>query len=108
MITGFSRASSSKATNTTSPTARLLNTPGVMFINASASTGPEFEAYSNNGILTIQRLPVALIDCIIALVINVIPPNTILSNNLANRFNKNKVYIIYYTIKIKESQIKFI
>ena len=86
---------SSKATKTTSPTTKLLNSPGVILTNASASTGAELEAVSNNGILTMQRFAAPFIERTRALVTKISPHNqNFLSNNLANRmlnrFNKNK------------------
>jgi hypothetical protein len=83
-----------------SPTTKLLNKPGVIFTSASASTGAALEAVSNNGILTIQRFPLLLIDLITALVTKITPHNLkLLSNNLANRipnrFNKNKKLKLY-------------
>ena len=74
MMIGFSSAFSSKAIKTTSPTARLLNSPGVMLTSASAYTGDELDAVSNRGILTIQRFPAPFIDLIIALVTMLVPP----------------------------------
>jgi hypothetical protein len=65
-----------------------------MLTRASASTGAALDAFSNKGILTIQRLPALLIERITPFVIISAPHFLMLSNNLANRninrFNKNK------------------